>query len=170
MAMSQSELATQLKAMVLYATEAAAAEAWAAAFAAYFEGDGVTHGAESNAVYVASTLMAAAKLDMQTALGGMSDPGAGAAKIKAGIQAFWAVLVALPASAWATVTVIVPPIPLVTLDTVLQATFEANRNGDKSKDDSMDAIAADIHAATSPVAVPDQGKATWPGPTVLPIT
>ena len=164
MAMSATELANELKAMPLFDNEADAAQAWAEAFGNYFEGDGSTHGAESNSVYVASALMATAKLAMQGSLAGMSSPGQGAAKIQAGIQSFWSILVALPASAWATVTVITPPASLSGLAAALQPVFDNNRDSELSKDDAMTAIANAIHANNQ------GGSATWSGPTVLPIT
>lgn len=166
MAMSLTVLENELKALALYDTEAAAVTAWADAFAAYFEGDGSTQGAESSAVYVASAAMPAAKADMASALAGMSGAGAGAAKIAAGITDFWASLVAAvpPNDPWPTVTLITPPPALAGLAAALQATFTANKNGNKSKDDAMDAIAANINTACI------GGTATWPGPTVLPIT
>ena len=167
MALSQAILATELKAMTLYGTEAAAITAWAEAFAAYFEGDGLTQGAESRAVYITPAGVALGKSAMALALVGMSGSGNGAAKIAAGISAgvgFWNALVAAPAVAWPTVTVITPPAALAGLAAALQSTFDANRAGAKSKNDSMDAIAADIHTACQ------GGTATWPGPVVLPIT
>ena len=154
MAMNLTTLENELKAMALYSTEAAAVTAWADAFAAYFEGDGVTEGAESNLVYIVAAAIPAAKAAMAAGLVGMSVSGQGAAKIAAGITAFWGALV--PAVAWPTTTLITPPLLLAGLAVALNAVFAANRSGALSKNDSMDAIAAVINTNNQ------GGTATWP--------
>ena len=162
MAMSQTILENELKALSLYTTEADAVTAWAEAFATFFEGDGATQGAMSNLVYVAAGAIAAAKAAMAAALSGMGVPGAGAAKIVIGIIAFWGALV--PATAWPTVTLITPPTLLAGLDTTLQTTFNTNRDTPKTKDAAMDAIASDIYTANQ------GGLATWPALGAVAIT
>lgn len=162
MAMSLATLKTELKAMALFSTEPPAVTAWTSAFAAYFQGNGVTEGAESNLVYIAAAAIPAAKAAMAGGLAGMSASGAGAAKIAAAIALFWGALV--PATAWPTTTAITPPALLAGLAATLQTTFTANKNGSLSKNDSMDAIATDIHAANQ------GGTATWPGIGPQPIT
>ena len=76
MALDLTTLEDELKAMALHSTEAAAVTAWADAFAAYFEGDGVTKGAVSNLIYVSALAMPAAKAAMEAALVGMLTTGA----------------------------------------------------------------------------------------------
>jgi hypothetical protein len=162
MAMSENTLATELKAMGLHSTEVAAAAAWATAFANYFKD------AESNATPINVAAIPAAKTAMQGGLSGMSASGAAAGKIAAAIGLFWAALV--PAIAWATVTAIAPPSTLATLATDLQDTFDDNTDNEEDKDTAIEAIAATIHGANVPPILANQGQATWPGPTPMPIT
>jgi hypothetical protein len=148
MAMLQTTLADELQALGLYDNEPDAIQAWADAFAAYFED------AESNAVIIASAAIPAAKAAMVSAMTGLST--AGAAAIQAGIVAFWGALV--PATAWLTTTAITPPPGLSGLTAALQAVFDANTTGGLSKDASMTAIAGAIHPINAV-----GGAATWPG-------
>lgn len=163
MAMNQTRLVNEMKAMTLYDTEIAVTMAWANAFANYFQGDGVAQGAESNLVYVAPAAIPAAKAAMVAALSGMSAPGVAAAKIAASVMAFWGSLAAAPATAWPTATLITPPVLLANLATTLQTNFDANTSGAVAKDPAMGVIAATIHAANQ------GGSATWPGTIVFPI-
>lgn len=161
MAMLQTTLATELKALALYNDEPSAIQAWADAFANYFQGDGATEGAQSNALYITPAAIPAAKAAMVGAMTGLST--AGAAAIQAGIVAFWGALV--PATAWPTTTAITPPPGLSGLAVALQAVFDANTVGGLSKDDSMTAIAGAIHPINAV-----GGTATWPGLGPQPIT
>lgn len=155
MAMLQTTLADELKALALYDNEPDAIQAWADAFAAYF-GD-----AESNAVIIAPAAIPAAKAAMAGAMTGLSMTGAAA--LQAGIVAFWGALV--PATAWPTTTAITPPPGLSGLAAALQVVFDANTIGGLSKDASMTAIAGAIHPINAV-----GGTATWPGLGPQPIT
>ena len=158
MALSEATLATELKALPLFNTEATAIQAWANAFSTYF-GD-----AASNGVTIAPAAIPAAKAAMIAQLSGMSGADQGATKIGAGIVAFWGGLV--PATAWPTTTVIIPPALLAGLISLLQAVFDANAAGAVSKETAMDNIAAVLHTNNQ------GGTATWPipGPGIQPIT
>lgn len=161
MAMNQTVLEDELKAMLLYDTETATVSAWADMFANYFQGDGASQGAQSNGFYVVSAAIPAAKTAMAGGLLGMSEPGQAASKIASGITLFWAALI--PATAWPTVTLITPP-PLITgLTAALQAAFNVNISDTTTKDAAMAAIAAVVHSSNQ------GGSAIWPGPTVFPI-
>lgn len=152
MAMSQSALAAELTATELYDDVADAIQAWADAYAAYFEGNGVTEGAQSNAVYVASGAIPAAKAAMVAAMGNLASNAAAA--IESGIIAFWGALV--PATAWPTTTAITPPTLLSGLASTLQSVFDANTNSNATKVTAMGAIAEAVHTASQ------GGTATWP--------
>jgi len=171
MAMLQTTLADELKALALYDTEVAAAAAWAQAFANYFQG--VTppvDSATSNALPIAPGAIPAAQAAMQGGLTGMNTPGAAAATIAAAILVFWSALV--PATAWPGSTGIILPttLTLPALTATLQGVFTANISGELSKDDSMVAIAGAIHPLNAPPAPAAQGQTVWPGPLQFPIT
>ncbi|OGO08149.1 MAG: hypothetical protein A2Y61_00245 [Chloroflexi bacterium RBG_13_60_13] len=154
MALNQTTLADELVALDLYDNEPGAIQAWADAFAAFWEGDGVTNGAQSNAFYVSPAATPAAKAAMIGAMPGLAVSGAAA--LQAGIAAFWGALV--PPTAWPSTTVITPPPGVANLAAALQTTFDANRDGASSEEDSMSAIAATLYAASL------GGTATWSQP------
>lgn len=157
MTLSAATLASELKAMPAFATEVAAAEAWAEAFTNYFQGvNPPTDSAESTGVPIAPAVMPAAKAAMVGALSGMKSQGA--TSIQNGIAAFWASLAALPAAAWVGVTLITPPPGLTgMLEAALIATFASNKSGLLEKDEAIDALAAVIHTNNL------GGTATWTG-------
>lgn len=156
MAMAAATLETELNGLALYDTEAAAITAWAAAFEVYFL-DATT--ATGGSILAAG--VTAAKAAMATAMVGLSTDGA--AKIAAGVSAFWGAGVAAPATWWAAATVITPPAALADLETDLGNTFSQNISEEASKATCMQRIAADIHTACT------GGTATFPGPVVDPI-
>jgi len=154
MTLSANTLATELKALSLYDTEAAAITAWAGAFGTYFQG------AQSNAVVIVSGSIAVAETAMIGAATGLAT-GAGTA-LQAGITAFWGALV--PAIAWPTTTVITPPGLLAGMGAALDAVFASNMAGALDKNTCMTNIANIIHANVQ------GGTATWPlpiGPAVI---
>lgn len=160
MTLSQSQLSTEIQAMV--PTAGAAETTLAQAFGDYFKG------AIAGAVTVIgsaidSTAVPAMAGAMSFAEG--ATPLEGAGEIKAGIDAFWAAMVAAPASFFAAATLITPPAVYGTLPASLAATFIANTGASASLADSADDMAADIHPLTD-----GTGTATFPGPTVQIIT
>lgn len=156
MAMDVSTLQSNLRGLGLFATEADAITGWAAAFADYFEGDGVTVGAQSNGVYVAAAAIPAARSAMESALVGMSAASMAGARIAGGISAFWSALV--PSTAWPTTTGITPPGGLATLQSQLESDFATNVTGGASTSAAMDRIGETIHLANQ------GGSAQWPAP------
>jgi len=152
MAMSESTLSDELKAMDLYDNEPDAASAWADAFDAYFQDAEVTVLGP-----IASAALGACKGAMQAALSGMSAPGAGAASIQAGIVAYWGAIV--PAVAWATCTAITPPPGLSGIAAALVPVFLANTVPEVTKDQAAEAIAAALHAVNV-----TGGQAVFPVP------
>lgn len=139
MAMSDSTLADELKAMPLFDNEPGAAAAWSAAFDTYFQDAEAGAGGP-----VIPDGLSACKSAMEGALSGMSQSGQGAAKIQAGIVAYWGAIV--PASAWAACTGVTPPPGLSGLAAALASVFVANTSPSMTKDQAMEAIAAAIHA------------------------
>ena len=138
MAMSDSTLAAELKAVPLFDNEPDAAAAWANAFDVYFQDAEATAGGP-----VVPAGLSACKSAMEGALSGMSAPGAGAAALQAGILAYWGGIV--PATAWATCTGVTPPPGMSALAATLTPVFLANTAPGVTKDQAMDAIAAAIH-------------------------
>ena len=160
MALLADTLATELKAMALFDNEADAIDAWAEAFSTYFED-------AASAVLGASPILAAAippaETLMKAGMTGLST--AGPAAIQAGIVAFWGSLVANVSNpvtqAWATVTLIVPPVLLTGIAAALTTLFATNTAGSVAKDAAFDAIAASIHTNNQ------GGLATWPNPVLV---
>lgn len=149
MSLSSATLATQLGAMAVFSTEAAARTAWAAAFRAYF-----AQAVTSTAVPVIAGALGTPEAAMAAGLSGLSVTGA--VSIRTGLLAFWTSLAASPSSYFAAATLITPPAGLAALD--LTATFASNQSGALSKAASMNALAGVIHAANA------GGQATFPGP------
>ena len=147
MALLSTTLADELKALDLYDNEADAIAGWAAAYREYMKG------ATSNGVTIVPAALLPAETAMIGASTGLSETGATA--LKAGIVAFWAAIV--PATAWPTTTLITPPALLSGLDVELGKVFLSNKEGELSKDASMDTIATEIHVSSL------GGTATWPG-------
>jgi len=169
MAMSETTLATELKAMGLYDTEEAAAAAWADAFSTYFEDAEAGIAPGPTAGTISALALPAAKTAMEDilagptteALDGMSEPNQAASKIQSAISAYWAALV--PGTAWVVTppagpcTLITAPTLLSGLAATLSGIFVTNTGPPaKTKDQAMDAIANAIHSANS------GGVATFP--------
>lgn len=138
MAMSADTLATELKAMPLFDNEPDAAAAWADAFDVYFQDAEAGAGGP-----VVPAGLAPCKAAMESALSGMSGSGQGAAKIQAGILAYWGEIIA--ATAWVTCTEVTPPPGLSGLAAALQAVFSGNAVPGVTKDQAYDNIATAIH-------------------------
>jgi len=154
--MLAATLKTNLLAMGLFGTELDAVNAWVDAWTAYFED------AESNAITIVPAALDPAKVAMVGAMSGLSVAGSSA--IQSGVVAFWGAII--PATAWPTVTAIVPPSGLSGLAASLDSVFAANIAGEKSAADSYDAIASAMHTVNL------GGTAAWPpppGPGVQPI-
>lgn len=152
MAMSADTLAMELKAMPLFDNELDAVSAWADAFDAYFQSAEAGAGGP-----VVPAGLAPCKAAMEAALTGMSGSGQGAAKIQAGIQAYWGAIIA--ATAWATCTSVTPPSGLSGLAAALQATFSGNAVPAVTKDQAYDSIATTIHGINAV-----GGVAVFPAP------
>lgn len=142
MAMSQATLATQFKAMALFANEAAAAAAWSSAFHTYFR-DAEAAVAGSIGVFGLRFCSAA----MESALSGMSASNQAATKSQEAVLAYWAAII--PAAAWPSCTSVTPPPGLSGLTAALISVFAANNNPGVTKDQAYDAIAAAIHSVNS---------------------
>lgn len=157
MALSSEKLADELSSLELYDNEADAISAWVLAFRNYFS-DAVCNG-----VSVVPASLVPSSSAMQGAMAGLSSSGLGAAKIQAGIVAFWGALV--PAIAFPTSTLIVPPPTLSAIAAALNAVFLANVAGKLGQAESIEAIVVVIHANNL------GGTATFPipTPTVFPI-
>ena len=138
------------------ADEAAAITAWGDALAVYWTG------ATSNGIPIVGSFVTAGVAAAKAALIGMSADGAGFGKIQAACVAGWAVM-ALPAAFGAN-TAAIPPTGIAGLTAALQAAGDANVTGDKSIDDSCQALAD----AWQPLTITG-GTATFPGPAVFPI-
>lgn len=148
MVMAAATLADELKGLDLYDVEIDAINAWADAFATYFED------ASTNGVPIAPLAIVPAKAAMVGALTGLSTDAATALQV--GIVAFWGALV--PAVAWPGVLAIVPPVLLSGMGVLLTGVFTANTEGELDKDASMTAIAGVIHTNNL------GGIANWPPP------
>lgn len=156
MTLSSTTLADELKAMGLFDNEPDAVEEWAEAYKTYMEE------ATSNLVDIMAVALVPAKAAMVAAMSDTEPPTgiglstSGATAIQAGTLAFWGAII--PSVAWTGVTAITPPVLLSGLATILEGVFTANKNGSLSKNASMNAIAAAIHANSL------GGTATWPTP------
>jgi len=142
MALVSSVLASGLLAMVPTPVEATAITNFTNAWATYFAGASVT------GVPVGS--LAAAKSAMQGALVGMSLANAGAAKIQAGITAFWGVIVTSGPTLWvltpSVITVVTPPPTLGGIAAALTAVFASNAaDPTKTLAQATNAIAIVLH-------------------------
>lgn len=137
MAMSQSMLSTQLQNMVPVNNEPAAITNFVNAWKTYFAAS-----AAGAASYVSSPAHASA---MSAAMVGMSAPGAGAAKIQAGIIAWWASVVATGPATYPGSTVVVAPTLITGIAALLTPVFASNTSGSLSLAAACNAIAAVLH-------------------------
>jgi hypothetical protein len=111
----------------------------------------------------------AALSSMASALTGLSGEGAAAAKIQAGIQAFWSGLSAVATAVWVTAPIVLvppvtPPAGLTGLSGTLASTFAANQASELSLPDAASAVASVIHAANAGGAVPGSVPPASPAP------
>jgi hypothetical protein len=124
MALSQSSLASGLTSLVPTVVEATAAAALANAWNTYFSVASVT------GIPIAPAILASATSAFQSALTGMSVPGAGAAKIQAAVTAFWGSIVGAAAAAWiiapSVVTLVTPPTTTSGIAAALAPVFAAS--------------------------------------------
>ncbi len=106
--------------------------------------------ATCNAVAVTPGSLAACTAALKAAMVGVAS--AGAAKIAAGISAFWGVVATNAPTIWVTVPVLIsatPPTLLSGLQAAIDAAGAANIAGNKSLVDSADAMATAIHGKQS---------------------
>jgi hypothetical protein len=141
MAFSSATLSTQLQA-ISGSTEAAARVSWSGAWATYFAG------AVAGAVPFTTnpTHIATARAAMEAAMVGLSVSGQGAAKIQAGIIAWWDALVANAANYFAGASSITKPSGLTSIASNMGPILTSNKNTAASASVACGAIAAQIHA------------------------
>lgn len=166
MALSSATLSTQLQTMTATGSEATAITRFSAAFSTYFQGSTV-NGAALVPASISPGLTA-----LQSALVGMSASGAGAAKISAGVTAFWTAQLSLATGMWITAPVvlvppIVPPAGLAGLSAALTAVFASNVSSGLSLASACNAVAATIHTACSGGTVPGSVPPAPPVPLTI---
>jgi hypothetical protein len=142
MPLDVAKLTTEMIKMVPVPDELTAAQNFANAWEIYFMDASVT------GVPVGSSL-SAAKSAMIGALAGMSLAGAGAAKLAAGIGAFWGVVATSSATLWIvvpnTVPVATPPPTIAGIPAALVPVFVANTAGSLPAPVAMANVAAVLH-------------------------
>jgi hypothetical protein len=163
MPMASATLASGLSGMAPADTEADAIQAFVSAWDAYFAQSQVGAAVATPGSYAAG--LAA----MQGALAGCSVTGAAAAKLTAGVTAFWAAIATLAPTIWITAPIIlvppiVPPVGLAGISAALAAAFAANTTGSASLSDSANAAATAIHAANLGALVPGSAPPAPPAP------
>lgn len=146
MALVQATLKSGLEAMSATDSEATSIQRFVDAWDDYWAGASVA-GVPANAGTYSAGLSA-----MQGAMSGMSTSGAGAAKIQAGITAFWGAIAQSPTTIWTTAPItlvppITPPPGLSGIAAALTSTFATNTSGSLSLSDSAAAVAAVLHSA-----------------------
>ena len=145
MALVQATLANQLENLTPTGVEATAINALATAWDTYFQGASVT------GVPITAGVTATAKTAMMGALAGMSVPNAGAAKIQAGITAYWATLVPLFATLWVippnVVTALTPPPTLAGIAAALTSVFASNTSSQATLAQAAANVAAALHTS-----------------------
>jgi len=142
MALLAATLGTQLANMTPQDTEAAAISNLATAFDTYFQGATVA------GIPVTPGSTAGAKAAMSGALVGISAPGAGAAKIQAGIIAYWGAVVPAAVTIWVTVPPIIsatPPPGLAGIAAAITPVFASNQAGDLPLATAANNVANAIH-------------------------
>jgi hypothetical protein len=166
MPLTQTTLADGLKALEPADNEGDAIAALSAAWEAYFA-EATVLGVAVNGGSLAGALGA-----LEAALVGMSATGAGAAKIQAGIVAFWGVVATAAASIWTMVppvpppTAATPPAGITGIAAALVPVFASNTSGSVDLDTSADNIAAVIHPLNlgGIAVIPPPPPPTNPGP------
>jgi hypothetical protein len=138
MALSQTTLKDSLVSM-LYPGQADPTGALASAFGAYM----------TQATGILPAGIAAAVTAMKNAMSFSDDMTAaqGASQFGSGVGAFWAAMVAAPATYFTGATVITPP-STAAMVSALEADFPVNTSGDATLAEAMDAIATSMHAGT----------------------
>lgn len=155
MALLQVTLADELEALAPTTSAPAAVQTLADAYGAYMAG------AVANGIPIVTTSAAVSAMAGAMTFPTSGTPAGAAAVLVGGVQAFWAAMVAAPATYFAGATVITPPAGLTGLAAALSAVFAANVG--LSLEDSADAMAGAIHTASL------GGTATFPGPLVTAI-
>lgn len=140
MALLEATLASELENLAPTDNASAAVQAMADAYGVYFA-DAVCNGIAIMSVTAPTAAMASA---MAFPVPG-SPAGAGAV-YQSGVVAFWAVIVAAPATYFTAAIGITPPPTLETLGAAMASTFTGNVG--LSLADSAAAMACDLHAAT----------------------
>lgn len=155
MAMSAATLSTQLQNLTPTTSEATAIGRFVNAWGNYF--------AASAANGVPYTVNAAHFSAMQSAMAGASAPGAGAAKIQAGIVAWWASVLSTFAATYAGSIALVVPTTITTIAAALTPVLASNTAGGLSLASACTQIANTIHPLNL------GGTATFPPAVVAPI-
>ncbi len=142
MPLVQATLADELLALEPVGDEPGAIDNLASAWENYF--------ADASVLGIPTTVgsLAAATTAMKGALVGLSVAGAGAAKLQAGIVAFWGVVAVSAATIWLTVPPplsATPPPGLAGIAAALTPVFASNAAGSLSLADSANAVAAVLH-------------------------
>jgi len=161
MALSAATLASEFNNLSLYSDSASAAEDWAEAFTTYFE-DAVTAPSGVGVVVAQLRGVGSPKEGLKSALLSIT-PGSAASDLETGLAAFWAPIIAAPATFFP--GMILPasaPGGISGVGTTLQSTFDSNTSGSKSKSDCADLVAADIHSANSGGIVTKPGTPPTP--------
>lgn len=157
MPLSPTTLASELDASVQNTTsEAAARDAWASAWTAYF------YGALAGGVPVAPGSLAGAELAMSSSMAGLST--AGGVAMQNGLTAFWGAVVVSAPAVFPTALLVTPPPGLAAVAAALAAVFSANTATAAPREAALLAIAGTLHGTAGL-----GGTATLPGPTVVPI-
>lgn len=143
--MSAAVLSTQLQAIADGVSESAAIDAWVEAWFEYFKtcDQDIGSGIEYNVFQDHPEIHA----NMAAAMTGLSVSGQAAAKIQAGIIAWWDTIDADPGNYLHPSTgAITPPPGLTDIASDLSSIFAANTSGALSKSAACDAIADSLHA------------------------
>ena len=138
MTMLPATLSTELQNMTPSTTEASAITALTDAY-------GVFAADATASTPILSAGVDLGKAAMAPALVGMSVPNAGAAKMVAGIVAFWVAVAGGLTTSFTGATAIFPP-PNAGLQAALDAIFPANTAGNLSLADAMTNVANAMHA------------------------
>ena len=166
MALTAATLADGLKALTPTDNEADAIAAFSAAWEAYFAKATVL-GVAVNGGSLAGALGA-----LEAALVGMSATGAGAAKLQAGVVAFWGIVATSAAAIWTMVppvpppTAATPPAGITGIAAALVPVFASNTSGSVDLDTSATNVANVIHPLNlgGIAVIPPPPPPTNPGP------
>ena len=141
--MSLDILKTELANVGPSATEAEAVTALADAYAVY-AADAVV--ALPTPVPLTAVGLASGKSAMSLALVGMNEDGAAIGKITSALIQFWGAIALTPAASFSGATAVVAP-PHSSFSAALTVTATANVQDEKNLEDSMHAIASDMHGS-----------------------